>query len=156
MKRIEAAALGLILIGIPLYAGQGKGNNWGRDNDRHQRAEEKHERKEERKAEIRARKARDHFDNDDHVIVRGYFAGPRGEEMRREMHRGDLPPGLIKQLRRRGHIPPGLRGKIMPFPMEYDDRFAPLPPGLQRGYIGGRAVIYDPGSWLIFDVFVAF
>ena len=62
MRRIGAAALGLILIGIPVYAGQGRGNSSGRDNDRHQRAEEKHE----RKAEKRARKARDHFNNDDH------------------------------------------------------------------------------------------
>jgi len=66
--------------------------------------------------------------------------------------RDDLPPGLEKQLVRKGHLPPGLEKHIVPFPPELERRLPPLPPELRRGFIAGRAIIFHPGSRLIFDV----
>jgi hypothetical protein len=67
--------------------------------------------------------------------------------------RGDLPPGLEKQLRRNGHLPPGLEKKIYPFPVEVERRLPPLRPGLMRGMIGGSAVIVDKKTSVVLDVF---
>jgi hypothetical protein len=66
---------------------------------------------------------------------------------------GELPPGLAKQLRRNGHLPPGLEKKLDPFPVELERRLPPLRPGLVRGMIGAHAVILDPKTSLIVDVF---
>ena len=68
--------------------------------------------------------------------------------------RDDLPPGLEKQLVRKGHLPPGLEKHIVPFPPELERRLPPLPPELRRGFIAGRAIIFHADSRLIFDVFV--
>jgi hypothetical protein len=67
--------------------------------------------------------------------------------------RGDLPPGLEKQLRRNGHLPPGLEKKLMPFPVELERRLPPLMPGTTRGMIGASAVILNSKTSLILDVF---
>jgi hypothetical protein len=69
---------------------------------------------------------------------------------------GDLPPGLERQLRRKGRLPPGLEKRLIPFPVELERRLPPPPPGAQRMFSGGRAVLLDPGRGLILDVFVAF
>jgi hypothetical protein len=69
---------------------------------------------------------------------------------------GDLPPGLAKQLQRNGHLPPGLQKRFMPFPVELERRLPPLRPGLVRGFIDGRAVIYNPKTSVILDLFVSF
>jgi hypothetical protein len=69
---------------------------------------------------------------------------------------GELPPGLEKQLRRNGRLPPGLEKHLQPFPAALERRLPPLPEGYQRGFIGGRAVLLDPGRGLILDVFVTF
>ena len=67
---------------------------------------------------------------------------------------GTLPPGIEKQLRRKGRLPPGLEKKLVPFPPDLEVRLAPLAPGLERGFIGGRAVIFNSTTRVILDVFV--
>ena len=67
---------------------------------------------------------------------------------------GDLPPGLEKQLRRKGHLPPGLQKRLFPFPAELERKLPALAPGLERGFIGGHAVIINSSTRLILDVFI--
>lgn len=69
---------------------------------------------------------------------------------------GNLPPGLQKQLRRKGHLPPGLDREIVFFPVELERQLPPLKAGLVRGIVGGRAVIYNPRTSVILDVFTVF
>jgi len=69
---------------------------------------------------------------------------------------GNLPPGLAKQLRRKGHLPPGLEKKVAAFPVELDRRLPPLKAGLVRGVIEGRAVIFNPKTSVILDIFTVF
>jgi hypothetical protein len=66
---------------------------------------------------------------------------------------GDLPPGLEKQLKRNGHLPPGLEKKLQPFPVELERMLPPLEPGLKRGFLGMSAVILNPKTSVIFDIF---
>jgi hypothetical protein len=67
-----------------------------------------------------------------------------------------LPPGLEKQLRRNGRLPPGLEKKLTPFPAYLESRFPPLPPDYGRGFISGRAVIYNRQTNVILDSFMPF
>ena len=67
---------------------------------------------------------------------------------------GDLPPGIEKRLVRTGHLPPGLEKRIVPFPVELEQRLLPLEPGYQRGFIAGRAIVFNSGTRLILDVFI--
>lgn len=66
--------------------------------------------------------------------------------------RQGLPPGIQKQLIRKGTLPPGIAKKIAPLPPELDRRLAPLPPGVHRGVYGGSAILYDPVARVIYDV----
>jgi hypothetical protein len=97
------------------------------------------------------------------------FIGNDRDSIRRYFHRnagslppglakrdGDLPPGLKKQLRRKGHLPPGLEKKITVFPVELERSLPPLKPGLVRGVIEGRAVIFNEKTSLILDIFSIF
>ena len=88
------------------------------------------------------------------VIRQHYMAHPGHLPPGLAKRGGDLPPGLAKQLRRKGHLPPGLEKKVAPFPIELERRLPPLKPGLIRGVIGGRAVIFDAKTSVILDVFM--
>jgi hypothetical protein len=66
---------------------------------------------------------------------------------------GDLPSGLMKQLKRNGHLPPGLEKKWNPFPVELERKLPPLREGLQRAIIGGNAIILDGKTKVILDIF---
>ena len=96
--------------------------------------------------------------NSDHrrIIVDYCKGGPSGLPPGLAKRNGDLPPGLEKQLRRNGRLPPGLEKKLVYFPAELDRRLPPPPSGTRRAFIGGHAVLLDPGRGLILDVFVAF
>ncbi len=90
------------------------------------------------------------------------------DEMRRwqQGYRGDLPPGLArrdrlppgleKQLRRRGTLPPGLRGYIQPCPLELARRLPPPPPDCENVVIGGHIVLLNRRSFMVLDIFKVF
>ncbi len=90
------------------------------------------------------------------------------EEMRhwREGYRGDLPPGLAKrdrlppglerQLRIRGTLPPGLRGYVQPCPLELARRLPPPPPDCENVVIGGRVVLMNRRTFVVLDIFKMF
>ena len=94
------------------------------------------------------------FAGDDRELIRRHYLSSRGTlPPGLATRQGDLPPGLEKQLRRNGHLPPGLEKQLHPFPIELERKLPPLKPGLVRGMIGAHAVILDPKSSLILDVF---
>jgi len=65
-----------------------------------------------------------------------------------------LPPGLQKKLARTGTLPPGWQKKISPFPVELEQRLAPL--GCDecgRGVIEGQALIYNRRTSVVLDIF---
>ena len=97
----------------------------------------------------------DVFIGKDQEMIRRYYVDHPGALPPGLAKRGgDLPPGLAKQLARKGHLPPGLEKKLTPFPVALEGQLAPLKPGLVRGVIEGRAVIYNPKTSVIFDVLV--
>jgi hypothetical protein len=104
-----------------------------------------------------ARVAVEVFLGRDRNVIRDYYRLRPGELPPGLAKRGgNLPPGLQKQLRRKGHLPPGLDREIIVFPVELERQLPPLKAGLVRGIIGGRAVIYNPRTSVILDVFTVF
>lgn len=72
--------------------------------------------------------------------------------------RGELPPGLEKQLRRNGRLPPGLEKRITAFPPELSGRLAPIPArcGCDRVFFDGRALIVARATGAILDLIELF
>jgi hypothetical protein len=130
----------LILLTGSMSAANQKGKNAGTDNG---------------KTHVDAQVAVDIFLGRDREVIHEYYvAHPGGLPPGLAKRNGNLRPGLEKQLRRKGHLPPGLEKKLVPFPVEVERRLPPLKPGLVRGVIEGRAVIYNPKTSVILDVFV--
>ncbi len=67
-------------------------------------------------------------------------------------HPAGLPPGLEKQLRRNGRLPPGLAKRMVPFPAELESRLPPCPPDVRRGVSGGLAIMYNSRTGLVLDI----
>lgn len=130
----------LILLTGSLSAAGQKGKNSRPDNG---------------KTNVDAQVAVDIFIGRDREVIHDYYvAHPGGLPPGLAKRGGNLPPGLEKQLQRNGHLPPGLEKKLLPFPVELERHLPPLKAGLVRGVIEGRAVIYNPKTSVILDVFV--
>lgn len=64
--------------------------------------------------------------------------------------RDRLPPGLEKQIVRKGTLPPGLAGK--PLPEKLERKLTPLPDGYVRIRVGADVVLFEEGTRLVMDV----
>ena len=66
--------------------------------------------------------------------------------------RNTLPPGLRKQLRERGHVPPGLERHWVILPVELERRLPPLPPHYVRRAVGEDLLVIDVRANLVVSV----
>jgi hypothetical protein len=133
MKRmlIVLAATGMLLM--PAAAKQGKGQGKGKGHDKH----------DGQTVVV--------FAQGDRAYVTNYYRSnglPPGLAKK-----GELPPGLEKQLRRNGRLPPGLEKKLVPFSREVEMRLPPCPPDVHRGFLAGMAVMYNSRTGLVIDAF---
>jgi hypothetical protein len=83
------------------------------------------------------------FTDRDRQLIHGYYSGGKGLPPGLAKRGGKLPPGLEKQLRKNGTLPPGLQKKVEPFPADLTRQLSPLPSGLSRVMVAGRAIIMD-------------
>ena len=91
------------------------------------------------------------FTTDDQRIISNYFH--RGTGLPPGLaKRESLPPGLEKQLRRKGTLPPGLEKKLVSFPPDLDGRLTRLPEGHGRVFLANIALILGPAR-VIIDIF---
>jgi Ni/Co efflux regulator RcnB len=105
-----------------------------------------------------------HHDNDD---VRYYYNDHDRDDMHHWYHdhdhdrdglppglakRDQLPPGLEKQLRVKGTLPPGLRKKMYPCPVEVERQLPPPPPGCEHTVIGGHIVLVNKSTYAVLDI----
>src|SRR5258708_2169120 len=112
-----------------------------------------------------------HRDRDDDDRRDHYYREHERDEMRGWYHereadlppglakRDRLPPGLERQLRVRGTLPPGLRKKMLPCPQELERQLPPPPPGSAHVVIGGSIVLGNRNPYLLlcnFPFFFAF
>src|SRR6516164_8702244 len=64
-----------------------------------------------------------------------------------------LPPGLEKQLVRNGTLPPDLKKRLYPAPIELERRLPPTPPDCSHVLVSGHIVLLNRKTNLIVDVF---
>lgn len=64
--------------------------------------------------------------------------------------KGELPPGLQKQLQRNGKLPPGLAAN--PLPYEAVVNLPPPQAGTERAVVDNNVVLLEKGTGLILDV----
>ena len=142
----------LLCVAVPLSLGpnafadhdhdgdhdQGHGHAYGHDKD----DKGKHDRDDHRGY------YRDH-DRD----LRGWYAGHRDHLPPGLAKRDELPPGLERQLVVRGTLPPGLRSRMHPCPVEVEGYLPPPPVGYTHATIGGHIVLVNRRTFFVLDVF---
>ena len=67
--------------------------------------------------------------------------------------RDALPPGLERQLVVRGTLPPGLRGRMHPCPVEVEHYLPPAPTGYMHTVIGGNIALVNRRTFLVLDIY---
>jgi hypothetical protein len=67
--------------------------------------------------------------------------------------RDALPPGLERQLVVRGTLPPGLRGRMHPCPVEVEHYLPPAPVGYMHTVIGGNIALVNRRTFLVLDIY---
>lgn len=86
------------------------------------------------------------FQTDDFTLILNW----RNDHDHTDWRSGPLPPGLERQLRTRGHLPPGLQMKTLP-PVLIQ-RLGPPPRGYDRFVIGQDVVLVELASGTIADI----
>ena len=89
---------------------------------------------------------RDHY----HVVVTEYYGRHGVPPGLAKKHK--LPPGLQKQLRERGHLPPGLEKYWVVLPIELERTLPPLPPHYVRRAVGDDLLIIDVHANLVVSI----
>jgi hypothetical protein len=91
------------------------------------------------------------FTREEVVLIDGWYRHGKGlpPGLAKREH---LPPGLEKQLRKGGTLPPGIMKKAQPLPVVIERRLCVLPTGYRRVVIGGNIVIMNEKTALVYDV----
>ena len=98
-------------------------------------------------------RGRQFYSDHDRDEMRGWYRD-QGERLPPGLAKRDrLPPGLERQLRVRGTLPPGLRKKMMPCPVELERRLPPPPPGYGHFAVGGHIVLVNRSTYMVMDIF---
>ena len=144
----------LLCVAVPLSLGpkafadhdrdgdHGHGHAYGHDKDKHDR--------DDREGNDRGERGsyRDHEHD-----LRGWYAGHRDHLPPGLAKRDELPPGLERQLIVRGTLPPGLRDRMHPCPVEVERYLPPAPVGYMHTAIGGHIVLVNRKTFFVLDVF---
>lgn len=134
MKLLTCAAVLLSMTALAEAQGKGKGKDKDKGNPPAARVD----------VNIR-------FGSVEVSAIRGYYTGAPGK-LPGALSKGDLPPGLEKQLVRNGQLPPGLRTKLQPLPPDLDRRLPGICGGCRRGVVGPWAVLINDVTNVIYDI----
>ena len=139
----------LLSLGPKAFAdhGQGRGHAYGHDKDDPDK--DKHDRDDDRQGRDNDR----HYYRDHDRDLRGWYQGHRDHLPPGLAKRDDLPPGLERQLVVRGTLPPGLRSRMHPCPVEVEGYLPPPPVGYIHAAIGGHIVLVNRRTFFVLDVF---
>lgn len=141
MGGFVAALIALSIFAIPAGAqGRGRGHDKGNDaqGGKSHRKEEKHDYR---------------YTQRDRDQVRSWYREHQSNLPPGLAKRDRLPPGLERQLRVRGTLPPGLRDKIVTAPPEFVQQLPPPPPDCEHVFIGGNLVLMNRRTFLVLDIF---
>lgn len=138
-KWMSGALFAFCLISSPAAMAQGNSQGHG-----HGKGHEKHG------GDDDDRDDQGYYHERDHDIHEWYYAHqnslPPG--LAKKDH---LPPGLEKQLVRKGSLPPGLQKRIEPCPPDLDHYLPPPPPDCSHVLIGGHIVLLNRKTNMVVD-----
>ncbi len=90
-----------------------------------------------------------YFGEDEREIIEDYFG--RGVKTGKKGKKGkSVPPGLARQLERKGTLPPGLAKKALPPGLT--DRLPPTRAGQERVIVGDDVVLVETVTGVILDI----
>lgn len=138
-------ALAIAVVASPAFAGNPKGNGNNKGNHKSTRQSEASI---EINVDINFGKAI--FTDKERRIVRDYYRSSASDLPHGLAKRKALPPGLRKQLRKTGHLPPGLEKRHMPSELEH--RLPKYYGPYERTIVGNDLIMLDPKTGLILDV----
>jgi hypothetical protein len=138
MRWLFACLLGIVFLSGSHAFCQDHGNGNG-----HGKGHEKHADDDDRD---------DDYYKHNEQYVRSWYHGTEGYLPPGLAKKNKLPPGLEKQLVRRGTLPPVLQKHIYPCPEELNRR---LPPDCTNVVIGERIVLLNRKTNLVVDIFIA-
>ena len=146
MPKTRYVVAALLSLGFMLPALADDDDDRHQKKDRHEKSE-KHEKHEKKHNHGRVER-HEHFDDDDHVVIRNFYARP-----------GNLPPGLAK---RGGKPPPGLsrgqavtpeyREHLLPLPRDLEIKLPPPPHEVIRRILGRDIVMINKQTNKVQDV----
>jgi hypothetical protein len=136
-KWMVACVLGVCLLTSSVAIAQGHGNGHGKGHGKHGDDDNQGE----------------YYKDGDRVAVRGWYDEHRSNLPPGLAKKDQLPPGLEKQLVRRGTLPPGLQKRLQPCPEDLERRLPPPPPDCTHVLIGGHIVLLNRRTNLVVDIF---
>ncbi|HEY1264394.1 MAG TPA: hypothetical protein VGF06_12785 [Terriglobales bacterium] len=92
------------------------------------------------------------YSNHDREVIHGWYHEHENHLPPGLAKKDRLPPGLERQLLERGTLPPGLRKKVQPCPVELERRLPPPPPGYAHTVISGHIVLMNRKTYAVLDV----
>jgi len=138
-RSVSAVALAILFSAGCVLAEQGKGQGKG-----HGKGHNKHEEADDQDVTYR---------QSDREYMRGWYDDHQNNLPPGLAKKDRLPPGLEKQLVRRGTLPPGLQKRIQPCPEEFVRRLPPPPQDCQHVLISGHVVLLNRKTNVIVDIF---
>lgn len=146
-KWMIGCVVGLFLFTGPyaLAQGNGNGNGNGHGNGQgHGKGHNKHGEDDEDRG--------DYYYRGHEREIRQWYEG-RHDDLPPGLAKKDrLPPGLERQLVRRGTLPPGLQKRIQPCPPDLERYLPPPPPETSHVLIGGHIVLLNRRTNVIVDI----
>jgi len=135
-KWMFAYALGILMLTGNLALAQGHGNGKGKGHNKHGDDDDQGE-----------------YYKDHDREVRGWYDEHQSNLPPGLAKKDRLPPGLEKQLVRRGTLPPGLQKRLQPCPEDLERRLPPPPPDCAHVLIGGHIVLLNRQTNVVVDIF---
>ena len=137
-----ASVLGIFLLTAGSLMAQGSGNGNGKG---HGKGHDKHGDDDDQGGR--------YYNQHDQEEFHGWYLHNENRLPPGLAKKDHLPPGLEKQLVRRGTLPPGLQKKIEPCPREIERMLPPPPPDCANVVIGGHIVLLNQRTHIVVDIF---
>lgn len=137
-KWMTACAVAIFLLISNFVLAQGHGNGHGKGHEKHGDDDDQDER---------------YYRDRDRESMRGWYHEHQNNLPPGLAKKDRLPPGLEKQLVRRGTLPPGLEKRLQPVPVDLERRLPPPPPECAHVLIDGHIVLLNQRTSVIVDIF---
>jgi hypothetical protein len=136
-KWILALAVGVFMFTGNGAMAQGNGNGHGKGHDKHGAEDDQEDR---------------YYKDRDRETARGWYDEHQNNLPPGLAKKDRLPPGLEKQLVRRGTLPPGLQKRLQPVPVDLERRLPPPPPECGHVLVGGHIVLLNQRTHVVVDL----